>query len=110
LQEFALASFTKLAYSFTTLCGALSYFFLHNLPETASFLTKEQREWAIWKKLNDGTSTGEHTGLNWRLIRSGLFNWQVWLATAFYMSIVTPLYSISLFLPTIINAFGRFSR
>lgn len=85
---------------FTTLVGIVSYFFLHSMPETASFLTKEQIDWAVYKKATDGTSSGEHTGLSWKLIRSGLFNWQVWISTAYYISIVTPLYSISLFLPT----------
>lgn len=84
---------------FTTLCGILSYFFLKDYPETETFLTKEEREWTVYKKATDGTSHGEHSGMNWKLIRSGLINWQVWLATLFYISIVTPLYSIGLFLP-----------
>jgi hypothetical protein len=77
----------------------LSYFFLSDYPETSTFLTKEEKEWTIYKKATDGTSHGEHSGMNWKLIRSGLFNWQVWMATGFYISIVTPLYSIGLFLP-----------
>lgn len=95
---------------FTTCCGILSYFFIQDYPETSKFLNKEEREWAVYKKATDGTKAGEHSGMNWKLIRSGLINWQVWLATLFYISIVTPLYSIGLFLPTIINAFGTYSR
>jgi len=88
----------------------LSYFFLLDFPETAKFLTAEEKEWTIYRKATDGTSSGEHTGMNWTLIRSGLFNWQVWLSTLYYISIVTPLYSISLALPTIVNSFGQFNR
>lgn len=53
-----------------------------------------------WKKATDGTSAGEHKGLNWPLVKSGLFNWQTWMAILFYISIVTPLYSVALFVPT----------
>jgi len=94
----------------TVLVGVLSYFFLLDFPETAKFLTAEEKEWTIYRKATDGTSSGEHTGMNWTLIRSGLFNWQVWLSTLYYISIVTPLYSISLALPTIVNSFGQFNR
>lgn len=95
---------------FTTVCGAISYFFLHNYPETASFLTQDERDWAVWKKATDGTVAGEHKGMNRKLIMQGLFNWQVWLSVLYYISIVTPLYSISLFLPTIVNSFGTYTR
>jgi len=94
----------------TAVIGAGSYFFLHNYPETASFLSQDERDWAVWRKATDGTSAGEHTGMSWKLICKGLFNWQVWLSVLYYISIVTPLYSISLFLPTIINAFGQYTR
>lgn len=92
---------------FTALCGAMSYFFLSDYPETEKFLNEDERAWTIYRKATDGTSHGEHTGLDWTQIRSGLFNWQVYISTAYYLSIVTPLYSIGLSLPSIINGFGQ---
>lgn len=69
-----------------------------------------------WKKATDGTVAGEHKGMNWKLIKSGLLDWQVHLATLAlalsfrlflimsdmsnyrYISIVTPLYSYDQFI------------
>jgi len=36
-------------------------------------------------------------------------DWQVWVHILVYFSIITPLYGITLFLPTIISDFGEFS-
>lgn len=94
----------------TSLIGVLGYFFLKDYPETEGFLEEDERAWLIYRKNTDGTSHGEHRGMNWKLIWSGLYNWQVYISTAYYISIVTPLYSISLFLPTIVNAFGTYTR
>jgi len=95
---------------FTTLCGIVSYWFLQDYPETCKFLTEPERVWTVYRKFTDGTSHGEHTGMNWNLIWSGIWNWQTITATLYYISIVTPLYSVGLTLPTLINGFGRFSR
>ena len=89
-----------------------------------------------WLKHNDAGSVGEAEGISWKCVpfayglqraatsmlrglrRAGadaasryiiqaLTSWQVWLSTIYYISIVTPLYSVGLFLPTIINSFGK---
>jgi len=95
---------------FTTLCGIGSYWALSNYPEDTKWLTETERAWTVHRKATDGTTHGEHTGMNWKLIWSGIWNWQTITATLFYMSIVTPLYSVGLTLPTLINGFGKFSR
>jgi len=94
----------------TTVIGMVSYFFLSNYPEDSKWLNPTERAWTIYRKKTDGTSSGEHVGMNWTLIWSGIWNWQTITATLFYISIVTPLYSVGLTLPTLINGFGKFSR
>ena len=78
----------------TAVIGAGSYFFLHNYPETASFLSQDERDWAVWRKATDGTSAGEHTGMSWKLICKGLFNWQVWLSVL-YVGLLPSLATIA---------------
>lgn len=45
-----------------------------------------------------------------RYIFQAFTSWQVWISTMYYYSIVTPLYGVGLFLPTIINSFGTYTR
>lgn len=56
-------------WSFSTLtASAVSYWFLQDYPETCKFLTEPERVWTVYRKFTDGTSHGEHTGMNPSLI------------------------------------------
>ena len=43
---------------------------------------------------------------SWRYVRMALLNWNTWLLSFNFFLIITPIYSFSLFLPTIIKALG----
>ncbi|KAG6846163.1 hypothetical protein H0H93_015663, partial [Arthromyces matolae] len=77
-----------------------------DFPATAKFLTPEERSYVIWKKKYDNSSVGEEEHFEMRHLWSALGDWQVWLHILIYMSIIGPLYGITLFLPSIINSFG----
>ena len=84
----------------TILCGFLAYYTIVDSIQTAKFLTTEEREWLVYRKALDAGSAGEAAHVSKKFVVSALTNWQVWLSTGYYMSIVIPLYSIGLFLPT----------
>ncbi|EMD36671.1 hypothetical protein CERSUDRAFT_94946 [Gelatoporia subvermispora B] len=90
----------------TVVVGFIAFFILVDFPSTAAFLTPEERAYVIWRKKYDNSSVGEEEHFEMRHLWSAFTDWQVWLQILVYMSVITPLYGISLFLPSIINGFG----
>ncbi|KAF9461840.1 MFS general substrate transporter [Collybia nuda] len=90
----------------TIIVGLIAFFILVDHPSTASFLTPEERAFIVWKKKYDTSSVGEEEHFERRHFWATISDWQVWLHVLIYMSIVGPLYGITLFLPTIIHNFG----
>ena len=67
----------------------VAFFLLHDSPETAKFLTPEEKAWAIErvKYSAQGRMAGEvgkaeevTEKLQWKYIKAGLTDWQIWLA------------------------------
>jgi len=94
----------------TFAAGILAYFAITDYPETAKFLTAEEMEFIVWRLAIDKGAAGEDKTLKKSQIWSAIRDPQVWLSVAYYFSVVTPLYGVSLFLPSIINSFGTFNR
>jgi len=90
----------------TVVVGLIALAVLVDFPPTAKFLTPEERAFVIWRKKYDNSSVGEEEHFEMRHFWAALLDWQVWLHILIYMSLIGPLYGITLFLPTIINAFG----
>ncbi|CAL1714050.1 unnamed protein product [Somion occarium] len=90
----------------TVAVGILAFFVLVDFPSTATFLTPEERAFVVWRKKYDNSSVGEEEHFAIRHVWQAFSDWQVWLHILIYMSIIGPLYGISLFLPSIINGFG----
>ncbi|KAF8883084.1 MFS general substrate transporter [Gymnopilus junonius] len=91
----------------TVLVGILAAFVLVDFPSTAKFLTPEERSYLVHVKKYDNSSVGEEENFEMRHLWAAMVDWQVWLHILIYMSIVGPIYGITLFLPTIINSFGH---
>ncbi|TDL18250.1 MFS general substrate transporter [Rickenella mellea] len=91
----------------TVAVGTLAFMVLVDFPVTAKFLTPEERAYVIWKKKYDNSSVGEVEHFKMRYLWAAFKDWQVWLHILIYMSIIGPLYGISLFLPSIIQGFGH---
>ncbi|EIN06839.1 MFS general substrate transporter [Punctularia strigosozonata HHB-11173 SS5] len=83
----------------TVVVGFISIFVLVDFPDTAKFLTPEERAWVIQRKKYDNSSVGEEEHFAFRHIIDAFTDWQVWMHILVYLSIITPLYGISLFLP-----------
>lgn len=89
-----------------------SYAIMVDYPDTAHFLTEEEREY-ILDRLKHHGFRGEGAGkieeddeFSWPAIKSAFMSWQVGLGVLLFMACVAPLYGISLFLPTIIKDLG----
>ena len=83
---------------------AISAFFLmHDYPDTAKFLTKEEKI-EVQRRLEADRSSAE--GFEIKYLWDALKDWRVWLHMFITLGIFTPLYSFSLFLPTIVKTLG----
>lgn len=105
-----------------------AYFALWDFPETAGFLTEEERGFVVWRlryqgPLEGGEGVAEAEGFRWKYVREAFLDWQIWVNVFVYwgvsgsstgkgeqladgLQIVCPLYGISLFLPSIIRNLG----
>jgi MFS family permease len=98
----------------TIITAISAFFFIYDYPETASFLTEEERAFVVNKLRNQGFVSSEQASqeqqhqekVSWRYIRQAFSDWQVYVAALLNMGIGVPLFGISLFLPTIINELG----
>jgi sugar phosphate permease len=90
----------------TMVAAIIACFVLVDSPDTAKFLTPEERAFIVWRKKYDNSSVGEEERFASRHVWAAFKDWQVWLHIPVYISIVGPLYGITLFLPTIIQSFG----
>ncbi|GLI78967.1 hypothetical protein PoHVEF18_007289 [Penicillium ochrochloron] len=89
----------------TIAVSVIAYFWVHNYPATAKFLTKEEREFIQFRLKNDNDSTRDET-FSWSAVLDAFKDPKVWLYGLGFHSLSLPLYTLSLFLPTIIKELG----
>lgn len=89
----------------TSIVGAFAYFFIVNYPTTAEFLTSEERAF-VEKRLADDSDITEHEEFSWASVRASLADPKVWLYSFGFHFLSLPLYTIALFLPSIIEDLG----
>ncbi|KAI9714919.1 MAG: hypothetical protein M1820_000208 [Bogoriella megaspora] len=95
----------------TVIFGVVTLFFLPHVPAESKFLTPEERAVAVARLKLDAhgsTTTGDaaHETFSWYWMRVALVNWNTILLSLNFFAIITPIYSYSLFLPTIISSLG----
>ncbi|KAI5927580.1 major facilitator superfamily domain-containing protein [Camillea tinctor] len=99
----------------TVIVAILAFFILHDFPETAIFLTEEERAFVVFrlkyqgqvqKGQHDHTQIAQAEAFEWGYVWAAFKDWQIWVNIFVYWGIVCPLYGISLFLPTIIRNLG----
>ncbi|KAG0174546.1 hypothetical protein DFQ28_005881 [Apophysomyces sp. BC1034] len=89
----------------TLILAFASYFALPDFPENSSFLTERERDAVVLRLKNDaGPSTETH--FSWKQFRDAFLDWKVYMHALVYICGSTPLYSLSLFLPSIISGMG----
>jgi MFS family permease len=71
----------------TVVIAALPFFMLHDFPETASFLSKEERTFVVFRLKYQGQVEGKEDGqrvaqaeeFRWSYVRDAFLDWQVWV-------------------------------
>ncbi|KAG5361537.1 putative tartrate transporter [Yarrowia sp. C11] len=107
----------------TTLIAAISFFLVVDFPDTAKFLSDEEREWVLWRlkyDSNDRTKTDaagrpaimveENDEHSWKEVFKAIKDPQMYAQCLLYAAVLVPLYGISLFLPTIVKNLGYTSE
>ncbi|KAF2224852.1 major facilitator superfamily domain-containing protein [Elsinoe ampelina] len=99
----------------TVLVAFIAFYTLYDYPQTAPFLTIEERIFIVHRLNFDGQDV--KTDSHHRVVQSNKFGWhyvrqafsdpQIFLNIIVYWGYVCPLYGISLFLPTIIRELGH---
>jgi MFS family permease len=90
----------------TVIVGALAFFLLNDFPsDRPKFLTEEECDRTIIRLQNDsGPGAGEH--FSWKQVLAAFSDWKIYVFCICYIGIVVPLYSLSLFSPTIVQSLG----
>ncbi|KAH8994728.1 MFS general substrate transporter [Lactarius hatsudake] len=82
----------------------LAYFLIHDFPETATFLTEEERQFVI-RTLEDD-SKGQATHLSAKFVWQALADWKTYVQAVNFMSVFITGYAVALFTPSIIHDLG----
>jgi MFS family permease len=88
----------------TVLLTVVVFFYLPDFPSTAPFLSTEEKDLAVRRLLIDAGPATE-TAFSWRQFRAVFVDWKVYMHMITYILNATPLYSLSLFLPSIVQGF-----
>ncbi|KAH0373065.1 MFS general substrate transporter, partial [Aureobasidium melanogenum] len=95
----------------TVLFGILTIFFLPHTPAESKFLTEEEKAGAALRMHldshgSDAADDVRNETFSWHWVRMAFLNWNTVLLSLNFFAIITPIYSYSLFLPTIIKSLG----
>ncbi|KAI5301507.1 hypothetical protein KEM56_001650 [Ascosphaera pollenicola] len=82
----------------------LILFFLPDYPETANWLTPEEKELAIRRLEGEGSQGGQ--SMTWQDAKETLTNWPLYAHYILYFGISVPFSSLSLFTPSITAGLG----
>ncbi|KAJ5824317.1 hypothetical protein N7447_006657 [Penicillium robsamsonii] len=85
--------------------AVLVWFLLPDYPETASWLTAEEKELAAQRLSLEGSKGSDHA-MSWEDAKATLTDWRLYAHYAVYFGISTPFSSLSLFTPAITAGLG----
>ncbi|KAK2593704.1 hypothetical protein QQS21_008612 [Conoideocrella luteorostrata] len=92
-------------HQFLTLTAAVTaYFIMNDYPSTAKFLTEPEKAEVV-RRLAQDQSVLSHQ-FKRQFIWDALKDWKIYIQMVIFFGILTPLYSVSIFLPTIIKSLG----
>jgi len=88
----------------TVVFAVASFFLIVDYPETATFLTVEEKQYLLERLRVDRSSSSMLFDM--RFVWAAFKDWKVYLQTGIYIGFILPIYALSLFLPTIITELG----
>ncbi|PYH48311.1 MFS transporter [Aspergillus saccharolyticus JOP 1030-1] len=89
----------------TIIMSLAAYFCVHNYPATATFLTAAERK-HIQARLSHDSDATRHEHFSWPAVGHAFRDPKVWLYGLAFHTLSLPLYTLSLFMPTIIATLG----
>lgn len=92
----------------TFIVGVASPWMVQDWPEQATFLTPLERANVLYRLKADSGLNNEGK-FSWKVIRRAVSDWKTWMLMLLYIGVAEPLYSMSIFAPTIIKALGSWS-
>ncbi|KAH9896304.1 major facilitator superfamily domain-containing protein [Xylariomycetidae sp. FL2044] len=89
---------------FTFFVGTLAFYVMNDYPATAKCLNSNERAEVLRRLEDDQSSLSDEFDIKyfWEAVK----DWKIWIHMLISIGIYTPLYSYSLFLPTIISGLG----
>lgn len=88
----------------TVLVAVVAYWYMHDYPSTATFLTQSERDFVVERLKHDSTDLATH--YDKKFVFQALTDWKCWMQVVIYLGVLIPVYAFSLFIPTIINELG----
>lgn len=88
----------------TIVIGIISFWMVHDFPDEAKFLSSEDRARVLLRLKADNQSSAEHEHFEISYFYAALKDWKTYVGGLIYMGPLMPLYSFSLFLPSIIQS------
>ncbi|KAH6641941.1 major facilitator superfamily domain-containing protein [Boeremia exigua] len=89
----------------TVLVACIAYVVLNDFPDTAKFLNPREKAEVIRRLREDTTALSD----DYRpvFVKDAFTDWKIWVNCLIALSNFLPLYSVSIFLPTIIRSMGH---
>ncbi|KAF4495286.1 tartrate transporter [Fusarium agapanthi] len=89
----------------SVISSAFVWFGLPDFPESASWLSAEEKDIASYR-LSEQGSHGDSKSMTWEDAKSTLLEWRLWCQYLIYFGISAPFSSLSLFTPSITAGLG----
>ncbi|CZT05389.1 related to allantoate permease [Rhynchosporium agropyri] len=88
----------------TVIVAIIAFWAMADSPATASFLNAEEAKEVSLRLSHDNDDLASHYDA--KFMKAAFVDWKIWVQSVAYIGILVPLYSFSLFLPSIIRAMG----
>ncbi|KAG9518853.1 high-affinity nicotinic acid transporter, partial [Aureobasidium melanogenum] len=88
----------------TFIVAVVAFFYMNDYPQTAKFLTETEKKEISRRLEEDRSSLADEYGTKYFM--HAVKDWKIWVHMFITFGIYTPLYSFSLFLPTIVKTLG----
>ncbi|KAI8145523.1 major facilitator superfamily domain-containing protein [Fennellomyces sp. T-0311] len=89
----------------TLFLATITYFVLPNVPENSKVLSERERTF-IMDRLHADAGPATETHFSMKQLRMAFTDWKIYVHSLIYIAGSIPLYSMSLFLPSIIRGMG----
>jgi MFS family permease len=92
--------------SLTCMLAVVAWFWLPTGPETAWFLSEQQREWVVERVQPGELAAKQQPGVSWRDVAETIRDWKLWFVLVFNICASVPATAFSIFLPLVVQSMG----